>query len=402
VGYRLGASITAPVLTVRSATFTVTAGGVSPSLSAVSASPPTIAASSPPGATVSTITVTARDLNGNPVPNATVVLSATPTTGNTLTQPLSTTNTNGIATGTLSSTKAEGKTVSATINGVAVTQTASVTVTAAAPSQLVFTTQPTNTPAGAAITPPIQVTAFDQFNNLATAFGGSITMSIGTNPPGTGVLSGPNPVTAVGGTATFSNLSINKAGTGYRLSASGPGTGTSSAFDVTASAATKLVITIEPSTPDSSGVPFGVQPVVQLRDANDNNVSQSGTVVTASVAVGPAGAAFTNATATTLATGAATFSGLAVSGTVGSYRLQMASGTLTPDTTVAITLTSGRATKLVLATQPSSSVQNAIAFQQQPVVQLQDAASNNVNQAGVAVTRRSRPAAGRCPPPAPC
>jgi len=146
------------------------------------------------------------------------------------------------------------------------------------------------------------------------------------------------------------------------------------------------VITTQPSTPAASGVAFTTQPVVQLRDANNNNVAQAGSVITASVAVGPAGATLANATATTTGAGTATFSGLALSGPVGSYRLQMAFDALTPDTTVAITLNPGPAAKLVLTTQPSGSVQNAIAFPQQPVVQLQDAAGNSVSQANVAVT----------------
>ena len=41
-------------------------------------------------------------------------------------------------------------------------------------------------------------------------------MAIGTNPGG-GTLSGTTTVAAVAGVATFSNLSINKAGTGYTL-----------------------------------------------------------------------------------------------------------------------------------------------------------------------------------------
>jgi hypothetical protein len=80
------------------------------------------------GSGTSTITVTAKDAGGNPISGATVVLAATGT-GNTLTQPTSTTDANGVATGTLASTVAEAKTVSAKINGTAVTPTATVTVT---------------------------------------------------------------------------------------------------------------------------------------------------------------------------------------------------------------------------------------------------------------------------------
>src|SRR5207248_1616901 len=75
-----------------------------------------------------TITVTARDANGNLVSGATVQLQATGS-GNTLTQPTRPTGAYGSVTGTLRSTAAGAKTISATINGLAATQTATVTVT---------------------------------------------------------------------------------------------------------------------------------------------------------------------------------------------------------------------------------------------------------------------------------
>jgi len=99
-------------------------GGVSAALSTVAVSPGSITA----GSGTSTVTVTAKDANGNPVSGAKVVLAATGT-GNTLTQPASSTDAGGVATGTLSSTVTESKTISATIDGIAITQTAIVTVT---------------------------------------------------------------------------------------------------------------------------------------------------------------------------------------------------------------------------------------------------------------------------------
>src|SRR6266567_3312283 len=74
------------------------------------------------------------------------------------------------------------------------------------------------------------------------------------------------------------------------------------------------------------------------------------------------------------------------SGPIGSYALSFAASGFTSATSNTITLSAGPAAKLAVTTQPSSSVQNAIAFPQQPVVQLQDAAGNNVSQAGVGVT----------------
>ncbi len=69
--------------------------GVSSSRSAVTAAPGRIAAST--GASASTITVTAKDANGNPVSGATVVLAASGA-GNSLTQPGGPTNQSAVAT----------------------------------------------------------------------------------------------------------------------------------------------------------------------------------------------------------------------------------------------------------------------------------------------------------------
>src|SRR5207249_3567146 len=81
---------------------------------------------------------------------------------------------------------------------------------------------------------------------------------------------------------------------------------------------------------------------VEQQDANGNPVSQSGVTVTAVVASGPGGT-LANASATTTGSGAASFSGLTLSGTVGSYTLRFEDTNLTPATSSAITLSAGTA-----------------------------------------------------------
>ena len=76
------------------------------------------------------------------------------------------------------------------------------------------------------MTPAVQVTAKDAQNNTATGFTGTVTVAIGTNPAG-GNLSGTKTIIAVGGVATFSDLSINRNGTGYTLTAKATGLPTS-------------------------------------------------------------------------------------------------------------------------------------------------------------------------------
>ena len=74
----------------------------------------------------------------------------------------------------------------------------------------------------------------DASGNLVTGDTRSVTVALGSNPGGS-TLSGTKTVSAVGGVATFSTLSLNNAGNGYTLSASASGlTGaTSSAFNIT-------------------------------------------------------------------------------------------------------------------------------------------------------------------------
>jgi hypothetical protein len=98
-------------------------GGVSATNSTVSANPTSFTA----GSGSSTITVTAKDANGNTLSGSSVVLASTGS-GNTFTPPSGTSNGSGVFTSSFTSTVAEGKTISANIDGTAITQTASVTV----------------------------------------------------------------------------------------------------------------------------------------------------------------------------------------------------------------------------------------------------------------------------------
>src|SRR5205814_4068939 len=51
-------------------------------------------------------------------------------------------------------------------------------------TQLAFIVQPSNTVAGAAINPAVQVTALDAAGNAVPSFTGSVTVALGTNPGG--------------------------------------------------------------------------------------------------------------------------------------------------------------------------------------------------------------------------
>src|SRR5439155_1968111 len=107
---------------------------------------------------------------------------------------------------------------------------------------------------------------------------------------------------------------------------------TTTAFALAAWPEFRRVLFRPPSPTATSGAALGQQPVLQVRDAAGNPAGGAGVPVTAVIASGPAGATLSNATATTLTGGAATFSGLAINGAAGDYTLRFESARLTPAT----------------------------------------------------------------------
>jgi Big-like domain-containing protein/invasin-like protein len=336
-GYTLQA--TSGVLTgVTSSAFDITAGGLSTTASTIGASAGEIAASN--GASSVTITVTAKDAHGNPIAGASVALAATGS-GNSLTQPAGTTNASGVATGTFSSTVAEAKTISATVNGSGLVQTVSISVAPAAATQLTFGTQPTTATAGAVIAPAVVVRAHDPFGNLDTTFAGTVTLAItgGTGTTGA-TLSGTTTVTAAAGVATFSDLSIDSAGTGYTLdgTAGGLTPATSTAFDIVPGAVAQLVWVQQPTTTAVSTV---ISPAPSLRalDALGNLVSTFTGSVTIAIAANP-GTGVLGGTLTLNAVGGiATFGDLTIDTAGDGYTLQATTGGVTSAPSAAFSIT---------------------------------------------------------------
>ena len=97
---------------------------------------------------------------------------------------------------------------------------------------LAFVDQPASTRAGQPMS-PIRVAVQDTFGQTIDSSGATVSLTIASGPSGA-VLSGTTLQTTVHGIATFSNLSITMAGTGYALAAvSAPFTpATSQTFDI--------------------------------------------------------------------------------------------------------------------------------------------------------------------------
>ena len=118
--------------------------------------------------------------------------------------------------------------------------TATVLVNPAGAARIGILQQPSAATPGGVISPVVTVEVFDAYNNLATNDNtDQVTIAVGSNPGG-GTLSGTTTVKVSGGVATFGNLSINRAGTGYTLVASVSASAaiasvTSAAFNVSSS-----------------------------------------------------------------------------------------------------------------------------------------------------------------------
>src|SRR2546425_342473 len=224
-------------------------------------------------------------------------------------------------------------------------------------SQLEFTVEPRTATAGAALAPSLQVTALDAAENLVPTFTGNVTVAFGGTSGAGLTLGGTTTVAAVGGVATFFDLSLNKTGTGYTLTASASGFApvTSTAFDITPGTATQLAFTQEPST-TVAGV--AISPAVQVTalDGAGNPVPGFTGSITVALGNNPGGSTLGGTTTVTAVNGVASFSSLTLDKAGTGYWLT-ATG-LSTATSSGFNITPGAATQLVFGTEPRTTVAN--------------------------------------------
>ncbi len=183
--------------------------------------------------------------------------------GGTLTEPV----VNGVATfAGLTVDQADAYALSVIANGATTAVTNLFTVTAAPATQLLVTTQPpaaVTVGAGFGVT----ITAEDPFGNVDPTFDANVTLGLAANTAN-GNLGGTISGNAASGMVTFSGLTLDTAGGGYTLAASGNGltSAPTSAIDVTApGVANQLVVTTEP--PDTVAAGTGFSLVVSAEDS---------------------------------------------------------------------------------------------------------------------------------------
>jgi hypothetical protein len=244
------------------------------------------------------------------------------------------------------------------------------------PTQLVVTQQPPGSVlAGGLIS--MAVSAEDAQGNVATSFSGKVTVALANNPGGS-TLGGTLTVTANQGVAVFSDLTLNKSGTGYTLQATTPNltAATTNAFNVTPGAASQLVVTQQPSPTARAGVAFATQPVVVEEDAFGNVLTGDSTH-TVTAARGDRGTGALQGTATvTLNAGVATFTDLSyqVAETL-DITFSTNAGAITA-TSADVAVSPAAASQLAITQQPSATATAGVAFATQPVVAEEDQYGN--------------------------
>jgi hypothetical protein len=222
--------------------------------------------------------------------------------------------------------------------------------------KLGFTLQPIATTAGAPIGPPVAVAIEDAAGNTVTSATDVVTVALGANPGG-GTLTGTTSAAAVNGVATFSDLSINRAGSGYALTAYALRTSLSAAtsahFDITPGSPSQLGFAVQPGNGVAGGV---ITPPVQVvaQDAFGNTATQFTGKVTVALGANPSGATLSGTTEVNAVNGVATFSSLSIDKASAGYTLTASFGTLAGATSAPFAIAAAPALHVTTVTTGSS------------------------------------------------
>ena len=250
-----------------------------------------------------------------------------------------------------------------------------------AATQLAFTTEPASTTAGSTMA-NVVVQIQNASGSSVASNNVPITLTLSSGSFASGNLTTNSDST---GKATFNNLVINAAGSGYTMTAAASGIGaglasdTSTAFNIIPAAASQLVIT-NTSLTVTAGVASALI-TVQRQDPYGNPTTNGTTTVnlTNSSATG----VFTNAagatkiTSTNILANASTARFLYANTNAGSVTITNSATGLTSDILV-VTVDPAAAYTLTMSQQPSSTATSGSAFAQQPQVTVRDQFGNLV------------------------
>lgn len=240
------------------------------------------------------------------------------------------------------------------------------------PAKLAFSVQPASTSAAATFTVAVEVQ--NASGDRVAGATNSISLSLG-NAAGA-VLLGTTTLGPVNGVATFTDLRIDRPGTGYLLIATSANltNATSSSFAIAVGPPVKLVFLVQPGLTVST-TPISPPPTVAVQDLAGNTVTSATPSITLTLGFSPGGGTLTGTTVVTAVNGIATFSDLRVDKVGTSYTLAASSINLTGATSAAFSVLNGPPAKLAFTVQPALAPTDGT-LTPAVVVEVQDAGGN--------------------------
>ncbi|MBU0502618.1 MAG: Ig-like domain-containing protein, partial [Candidatus Margulisbacteria bacterium] len=224
------------------------------------------------------------------------------------------------------------------------------------PTKVGFEVQPTNTAAGASISPEVVAAIQDQFGNpISYDSSSQITLSILTNP-GSSTLSGTLTRTVSGGVATFEGISLNKSGNGYVLQAASAGytSGSSESFNITPASGTTVSFVTHPTT---SYINTVLSPSIEVavKDSLGNIItSDNSTLVSIAVGAGPAGITLSGTLTKTASAGRVFFDDLSMNWRSTGYTLVASAPYITSATSNSFDITAESVAPTIIYYSPTN------------------------------------------------
>ncbi len=352
--------------------------------------------STPAGITLAPVLVQVVDDSGNLVPSSkaqiTLALGNNPTNAN-LHGTLTETVVNGVATfSDLSIDQVEaGLVLTATATGLTSATSNTFDSTAAIPASLQIAQGLTDTTAGTTLA-VVKVQILDSLGNPSSA---ALNVSLALlGAPNGAKLFGTTTVKAVGGVATFSDLSITQAGTDFELQASGAALGTtdSNTFNIAAAQAYGLSFAQQPTT-TPTGDAMAPAVAVQVVDAYGNPIGTGTEAVTLALNAGINTGQLAGTLTENAVNGTATFSDLNISARGDGYSLTATAAGLGQTTSHTFSVTPASPRSVSIEQQPGN-VMAGQAFAPAVTVDVLDRFGQIVVNSTVAVTLALGPGSG--------
>lgn len=230
---------------------------------------------------------------------------------------------------------------------------ASALVTPGAPAALAIVGQPTDTVAGASIAPEVAVAITDAFGNRVPASVASVTLGIGDDAGG-GTLGGTTTVDAIGGVASFGDLTIERAGGGYTLVAAADAltSATTAPFDVLPDVPASIGVMAQPTTAQA-GVAIAPSVEIGVYD-RFGNLTPGSASVSLRIGANPGGSWLAGTSTVEAVDGVATFADLWLNRAGAGYTLLASTPAFAPVETVPFDVLPGAPYAVEVTAYPSA------------------------------------------------